>query len=55
VLEMLPNRGGCTTLPNCLVSPSICSHPFLVLSMSVECDWLVTHLIIVICTYRYVV
>jgi hypothetical protein len=38
LLEMLPNRGGCTTLPNCLVSPSICSHPFLVLSMSVECD-----------------
>jgi hypothetical protein len=28
VLEMLPNRGGCWTPPNCLVLPSLCSQPF---------------------------
>ena len=55
VLEMLPNRGGCTTLSNCSVLPFSLFPALLVLSMSDRYHGLVIHLMKVICADRYVV
>ena len=54
MLEMLPNRGGCVTLPNFLAPPSLFSS-LLVLSMSDRYHGLVNYLMKVICADRYVV
>ncbi|KZS10312.1 Uncharacterized protein APZ42_025252 [Daphnia magna] len=51
LLEILSNRGGCVTLPNCLAPPSLFSS-LSVLSMSDVYDCLVLYLMIVICTDR---
>ena len=55
LLEMLPNRGGCTTLSNCSVLPFSLFPALLVLSMSDRYHGLVIHLMKVICADRYVV